>query len=208
MTNVKGPIISFADLPSIEAYLSAHEGSQSGFWLKLAKAGAPEATITRAQAIEAALCHGWIDGQLGKFDERYFLVRMTPRRSASRWSAINRDTAERLIREARMQPAGLSEVQKAKADGRWSAGYQFQGKAEPPSDFLTALAANAEAERAFATLDRANRYSFIYRVNDAKRPETRNKGIREFVEMLARRNHSSNQKQAGSKGLTEHRSRE
>ena len=186
MTNVKGPIISFADLPSIDAYLSAHEGSQSGFWLKLAKAGAPEATITKAQAIEAALCHGWIDGQLGKFDERYFLVRMTPRRSASRWSAINRDTAERLIREARMQPAGLSEVQKAKADGRWSAGYQFQGKAEPPSDFLTALAANAEAERAFATLDRANRYSFIYRVNDAKRPETRNKGIREFVEMLAR----------------------
>jgi hypothetical protein len=105
MTNVKGPIISFADLPSIEAYLSAHEGSQSGFWLKLAKAGAPEATITKAQAIEAALCHGWIDGQLGKFDEHYYLVRMTPRRSASRWSAINRDTAERLIREARMQPA-------------------------------------------------------------------------------------------------------
>jgi uncharacterized protein YdeI (YjbR/CyaY-like superfamily) len=186
MTNVKGPIISFADLPSIEAYLSAHEGSQSGFWLKLAKAGAPEATITKTQAIEAALCHGWIDGQLGKFDEHYFLVRMTPRRSASRWSAINRDTAERLIREARMQPAGLSEVQKAKADGRWSAAYQSQGKAEPPSDFLAALAANAEAERAFATLDRANRYAFVYRVNEAKRPETRNKRIREFVEMLAR----------------------
>jgi len=186
MTNVKGPIISFADLPSIEAHLSAHEGSQSGFWLKLAKAGAPEATITKAQAIEAALCHGWIDGQLGKFDEHYYLVRMTPRRSASRWSAINRDTAERLIREARMQPAGLSEVQKAMADGRWNAAYQSQGKAEPPSDFLAALAANAEAERAFATLDRANRYAFVYRVNDAKRPETRNKRIREFVEMLAR----------------------
>src|ERR1700722_19620003 len=186
MTKVKGPIISFADLPSIEAHLSAHEGSQSGFWLKLAKAGAPEATITKAQAIEAALCHGWIDGQLGKFDEIYFLVRMTPRRSASRWSAINRDTAERLIREGRMQPAGLSEVQKAKANGRWSAAYQSQGKAEPPADFLAALAANAEAERAFATLDRANRYAFVYRVNDAKRPETRNKRIRAFVEMLAR----------------------
>ena len=115
MTNVKGPIISFADLPSIEAYLSGHEGSQSGFWLKLAKAGAPEETITKAQAIEAALCHGWIDGQLGKFDEHYYLVRMTPRRSASRWSAINRNTAERLIREARMQSPGLSEVQKAMA---------------------------------------------------------------------------------------------
>src|ERR1700710_1320817 len=100
MTNVKGPIISFADLPSIEAHLSAHEGSQSGFWLKLAKAGAPKATITRAQAIEAALCHGWIDGQLGRFDEFYFLVRMPRGRGGSRWSAINRDTAERLIREA------------------------------------------------------------------------------------------------------------
>lgn len=185
MTNAKGPIVSFADFASIEAYLSAHDGSQNGFWLKLAKAGAPEATITKAQAIEAALCHGWIDGQLEKLDAHYFLVRMTPRRSASRWSAINRDTAERLIQEGRM-PAGLSEVQKAKADGRWSAAYQSQGKAEPPSDFLAALAANAEAERVFGTLDRANRYAFVYRVNDAKRPETRNKRIREFVEMLAR----------------------
>jgi uncharacterized protein YdeI (YjbR/CyaY-like superfamily) len=183
---VKGPIISFADLPSIEAHLSAHEGSQSGFWLKLAKAGAPKATITKAQAIEAALCHGWIDGLLGKFDEHYFLVRMTPRRSASRWSAINRDTAERLVREGRMRPSGLKEVEQAKRDGRWNAAYESQGKAEPPFDFLAALAANAEAERAFTTLDRANRYAFIYRVNDSKRPETRNKRIRQFVEMLAR----------------------
>ena len=99
MTNVKGPIISFADLPSIEAYLSAHEGSQSGFWLKLAKAGAPEATITKAQAIEAALCHGWIDGQLAKFDEHYFLVRMTPRRSAAD-GPQSIGYSERLIREA------------------------------------------------------------------------------------------------------------
>lgn len=186
MTNVKGPIISFADLPSIEAYLSAHEGSESGFWLKLAKAGAPKTTITKAQAVEAALCHGWIDGQLGTFDEHYFLVKMTPRRSASRWSANNRDTAERLMREARMHPAGLHEVEKAKTDGRWSAAYQSQSKAEPPADFLAALTANAKAERAFATLDRANRYAFVYRVNDARRPETRTKRIREFVAMLAR----------------------
>jgi uncharacterized protein YdeI (YjbR/CyaY-like superfamily) len=186
MADVKSPTISFANLPSIEAYLSAHEGSQSGFWLKLAKVGAPEATITKRQAIEAALCHGWIDGQLGKLDEHYFLVRMTPRRSASRWSAINRDTAERLIREGRMRPSGLKEVEQARRDGRWSAAYESQSKAEPPSDFLAALAANPEAEQVFATLDRANRYAFIYRVNDAKRPETRNRRIREFVEMLAR----------------------
>jgi uncharacterized protein YdeI (YjbR/CyaY-like superfamily) len=186
MTDVKNPIILFADLPSFEAHLSAHDGSQSGFWLKLAKVGAPEATITKVQAIEAALCHGWIDGQLRKLDEHYFLVRMTPRRSASRWSAINRDTAERLIREGRMRPSGFKEVERAKRDGRWSAAYESQSKAELPSDFLAALAANAEAEQAFATLDRANRYAYIYRVNDAKRPETRDKRIREFVEMLAR----------------------
>jgi uncharacterized protein YdeI (YjbR/CyaY-like superfamily) len=186
MTDVKNPIISFTDLPSIEAHLSAHDGSQSGFWLKLAKAGAPEATITKVQAIEAALCHGWIDGQLGKLDEHYFLVRMTPRRTASRWSAINRDTAERLIREGRMRPSGLKEVERAKRDGRWIAAYESQSKAELPSDFLAALAANTEAEKVFATLDRANRYAYIYRVNDAKRPETRNKRIREFVEMMAR----------------------
>lgn len=186
MADAKGPILSFADLPSIKAYLSAHAGSESGFWLKLAKAGAPKATITKAQAIEAALCYGWIDGQLGTFDAHYYLVRMTPRRSASRWSANNRDTAERLIRETRMQPAGLREVEKAKADGRWNAAYQSQSKAEPPPDFLAALAANAKAERAFAALDRANRYAFVYRVNDAKRPETRTRRIRDFVDMLAR----------------------
>ena len=119
MTEVKDPVLSFADLQSIEAYLSTHESSASGFWLKIAKAHAPEATITKAQAIEAALCHGWIDGRLEKLDEHYFLVRMTPRRSRSRWSAINRDTAMRLIREGRMQPSGLREVERAKRDGRW-----------------------------------------------------------------------------------------
>jgi uncharacterized protein YdeI (YjbR/CyaY-like superfamily) len=186
MIDVKGPIMSFADLPSIEAYLSTREGSQSGFWLKLAKADAPEPTVTKAQAVEAALCYGWIDGQLAKFDEHYFLVRMTPRRSRSRWSATNRDTAVRLIREGRMQPSGVKEVEQAKRDGRWSAAYESQSKAEPPSDFLAALAANAEAERAFGNLDRANRYAFVYRVNGSNRPETRNKRIREFVEMLAR----------------------
>jgi len=141
MTNAKGPIISFADLPSIEAYLSAHEGSQSGFWLKLAKAGAPKATITKAQAIEAALCHGWIDGQLGKFDAHYFLVRMTPRRSASRWSAINRDTAERLVREGRMRPSGLKEVEQAKRDGRNRVRYVRRASSQSDNGATAAVAA-------------------------------------------------------------------
>jgi len=184
MSDATGPIMCFADLPAIEAHLSRR--GASGFWLKLAKAGAPEATISKAQAVEAALCHGWIDGQLGKFDQHYFLVRMTPRRGTSRWSATNRDTAERLMREGRMRPAGLREIERAKADGRWSAAYESQSKAEPPPDFLAALAKNAKAKRAFATLDSANRYTFIYRVNDAKRADTRNKRIRDFVAMLAR----------------------
>ena len=186
MISVKGPIVVFADLQSIEAYLSKNKGDRVGFWLKLAKAGAPEPTISKAQAVEAALCHGWIDGQLAKYDDHYFLVRMTPRRSTSRWSMKNREIASRLIHEGRMQSSGLDEVEKAKADGRWNVAYQSQGKAEPPPDLLSALAKDAEAERAFASLDRANRYAIIYRINDAKRPETREKRIRDFVAMLAR----------------------
>jgi len=186
VTELKGPIVAFADLPSIEAYFEKNEHEQSGFWLKLAKAGAPVATISKAEAIEAALCHGWIDGQLAKFDEHYFLVRMTPRRSTSRWSHKNRETVERLMTEGRMRPSGRSEVEKAKADGRWRDAYQSQAKAEPPADLLAAIARNAQAKKAFATLDRANRYAIIYRVNDAKRAETRQKRIRDFVAMLAR----------------------
>jgi uncharacterized protein YdeI (YjbR/CyaY-like superfamily) len=186
MTDVETPIVAFADLQSIEAYLSKHEADQGGFWLKLAKTGAPEPTISKAQAIEAALCYGWIDGQLAKFDDHFFLVWMTPRRPASRWSATNKKAAERLIEEGRMQPSGMIEVEKAKADGRWSAAYQSQSKAEPPPDLVAALAKNAKAESAFANLDRANRYAIIYRVNNAKRAETRQKRIVEFVAMLAR----------------------
>src|ERR1700730_5426946 len=115
----------------MEAYLGENRGRQTSFWLKLAKHGAPQPTITKAQAIEGALCHGWIDGQLAKYDEHYFLVRVTPRRSGSRWSAFNRDTAERLIREGRMRDAGFDQIEKAKADGRWETAYQSQSKAEP-----------------------------------------------------------------------------
>jgi len=150
VTELKGPIVAFADLPSIEAYFEKNEHEQSGFWLKLAKAGAPVATISKAEAIEAALCHGWIDGQLAKFDEHYFLVRMTPRRSTSRWSHKNRETVERLMTEGRMRPSGRSEVEKAKADGRWRDAYQSQAKADPPADLLAAIAKNAQAKKAFA----------------------------------------------------------
>jgi uncharacterized protein YdeI (YjbR/CyaY-like superfamily) len=175
---------AFTTPASLGAHLANCDGKS--FWLKLAKIGSKVRTITKTEAIEAALCHGWIDGQLGKFDGNFFLVRMTPRRAGSRWSSINRKTAERLTREGRMLPAGIKEIEKAKADGRWAAAYQPQSKAEVPPEFSKALSANADAMRAFAALDRANRYAFIYRVNDAKRPETRNRRIKDYVEMLAR----------------------
>lgn len=184
MTVTKAPILSFTDVAAIEAYMSGEPAQSTGFWLKLSKIGAPEATISKDEAIEAALCCGWIDGQLAKFDEHHFLIRMTPRRAGSRWSAKNRDTAERMGREGRLKANGLKQIERAKTDGRWDAAYQSQGKAEAPSDLLTALARNAKAKRFFETLDRANRYAIIYRVNDAKLPATRSRRIAQYVEML------------------------
>lgn len=186
MMVTKIPILSFTDIAALEAHMTGEPARSTGFWLKLSRIGAPEATIGKDAAIEAALCCGWIDGQLAKFDEHYFLVRMTPRRPGSRWSARNREAAERMAREGRLKPKGLEEIERAKADGRWDAAYRSQGRAEAPSDLLAALAKNAKAEQFFATLDRANRYSIIYRVNDAKLPETRGRRIAQYVEMLAR----------------------
>ncbi len=186
MTVTKAPILSFTDVVAIEAYMSGEPVQSTGFWLKLSKIGAPEATISKDEAIEAALCCGWIDGQLAKFDEHHFLIRMTPRRVGSRWSAKNRETAERMAREGRLKANGLEQIERAKTDGRWDAAYQSQGKAEAPSDLLTALARNTKAEQFFETLDRANRYAIIYRVSGAKLPETRSRRIAQYVEMLAR----------------------
>jgi uncharacterized protein YdeI (YjbR/CyaY-like superfamily) len=129
---------------------------------------------------------GLIDGQLDRFDDQYFLVRMTPRRPGSRWSAKNREAADRLLAQGRLQSHGLAEVEAAKSDGRWEAAYASQGKAEVPADLAAALVSRETVKRFFETLDRANRYSIIYRVNDAKRSETRAQRIAQFVEMLAR----------------------
>jgi uncharacterized protein YdeI (YjbR/CyaY-like superfamily) len=186
VTLTKAPILSFPDAVALEAYMSGAPQRSTGFWLKLSKIGAPEATIGKGEAVEAAICCGWIDGQLAKFDEHHFLVRMTPRRAGSRWSAKNRETAERLAREGRLRANGVEQIERAKTDGRWEAAYPSQGKAEVPSDLLAALAGNAKAMRFFETLDRANRYSIIYRVGDAKLPRTRSRRIAQYVEMLAR----------------------
>ena len=185
-TPVREPILALKSSQELQSYMSCEPRTSKGFWLKLSKAGAPEATITKDEAIETALCCGWIDGQLAKLDECYFLVRITPRRPGSRWSAKNRAAADRLAELGRLLPAGLAEVDAAKADGRWDAAYASQGGAEPPEDLLASLRSNTAASRFFETLDRANRYTITYRVGEAKRPETRARRIVKFVEMLAR----------------------
>lgn len=180
------PITAFNDLPAWEEWLRAHGETSPGLQLKLSKADAARPTISKAEAIEGALCHGWIDGQINKFDDEYFLTRFTPRRPTSRWSAINRKAAERLIREGRMSEAGLREVERAKATGRWDRAYASQSAAQAPADLKAALEADPAAEKAFDQLDSANRYAIIYRVQDAKAPETRARRIERYVAMLAR----------------------
>jgi uncharacterized protein YdeI (YjbR/CyaY-like superfamily) len=185
-TNKPEQVLAFTSVPDLEAHMSREPRSSAGFWLKLSKAGAVAATISKGDAIEAAICCGWIDGQLAKFDEHHFLVRMTPRRRGSRWSAKNRATADRLADQGRLRSAGLAEIEAAKIDGRWEAAYASQADAEIPEDLAAALASDASAKRFFDKLDKANRFAIIYRVNDAKRPETRTRRIAEFIEMLAR----------------------
>jgi uncharacterized protein YdeI (YjbR/CyaY-like superfamily) len=141
--------------------------------------------VTFAEAIDSALCYGWIDGQRNRFDEQWYLQRFTPRRARSTWSKINRDKVERLAAEGRMRPAGIREVERAKADGRWDAAYDAPSAATVPEDLQRALDANPAAAAFFATLNSRNRFAILYRVQEAKRPETRARRIETFVAMLA-----------------------
>lgn len=168
-----------------EKWLLAHADGH-GLWLKIAKKGAGIASVTYAEALDVALCHGWIDGQKKGFDEQYFLQRFTPRRSRSLWSKINIGHVERLIAAGRMQSGGLREIEAAKADGRWDAAYQSFSVMEIPAELAAALKKNRKAQTFFDTLDKTNRYSFCWRVHTAKKPETRIARAQKFVEMLAR----------------------
>jgi uncharacterized protein YdeI (YjbR/CyaY-like superfamily) len=180
------PILPFACQSDWEAWLEQNHSDPQGLWLKIAKKASGIATVTYAEALDAALCFGWIDGQRGRFDDEWFVQRFTPRRARSRWSQINRDRVERLIADGRMRPAGLAEIERAKEDGRWDAAYASQSKIEVPADLRRALDANPAAKQLFAKLDSANRYAILYRVHDAKRAETRARRIERFVAMLAR----------------------
>ena len=187
MVSHKGlPILAFESPAHWDAWLSDHGAGSSGVWLKFAKKTSGVASIGKPESIETALSHGWIDGQLDKFDEQFWLVRFTPRGPKSRWSQINRDTAVRLIAEGRMKQTGFAAIEKAKTDGRWDAAYAPQSTAAVPEDLRAALDAHPKAKTFFATLRGANRYAILYRIHDAKSPKTRSARIEKFVSMLAR----------------------
>ena len=180
------PIHLFADPGELEAWLEENSDACDGVWLKIAKKGTGKRSVTYAEALDLALCFGWIDSQKRGFDEVYFLQRFTPRRPRGRWSKINREKAEALIAAERMRPAGLAEVEAARADGRWEAAYEGQRTAKVPEDLQRELDACPAAAEFFAGLDGTNRYAVIYRLNDAKKPETRERRLRKFIAMLER----------------------
>jgi len=187
MTEHKGlPVLSFANTRSWDAWLDKNEESSPGLWLKFAKKNAGAKSLDKAEAIEIALAHGWIDGQLASYDESFWLVRFTRRGRNSKWSQANRATATKLIERKRMRPSGLREVERAKTDGRWASAYASQSKATAPDEFVAALDAKPQAQAFFATLKAAERYAFLYRINTAKTAEKRAMLIEKFVGMLAR----------------------
>lgn len=178
------PILAFETQQSWEAWLKENHADSKGVWLKLAKKVAHTSSVSYAEALESALCYGWIDGQKAAFDGKYWLQKFTPRTAKSIWSKTNCVKAEALIAEGRMQPEGLRQVELAKADGRWERAYESQSKITIPDDFQSALNNNPQAQDFFNTLDSANRYAFLFRIQAVKKPETRAAKIQKFIEML------------------------
>lgn len=178
--------LTFANQDAWEQWLAKNAGKSAGVWLRLAKKGAKQPTLTYAQALESALCHGWIDGQKQAENEDYWLQRFTRRSAKSLWSKINKDKAEALIAAGRMLPAGMQEIEKAKGDGRWDMAYTSASQSTVPEDLQAALDANPEARTFFSTLNSRNRYAVLFRIQNAKKPETRARKIAEFVDMLSR----------------------
>lgn len=178
-------IVSFESAEAFETWLSDQHATSPGIWLKLRRKGAGIVALDYAQALDVALCYGWIDGQKGKFDDQHWLQRFTPRKPNSKWSKINRDKAVALTEQGRMPPAGLAEVERAKTDGRWQAAYDGARPSSVPDDLVAALAANPAAAEFCETLDRQNRFAILYRIQDVKKPETRARRVEKYVAMLA-----------------------
>jgi uncharacterized protein YdeI (YjbR/CyaY-like superfamily) len=181
------PALLVPDATAWRAWLAKHHEQSAGVWLTLAKKGTIEPTeLTYDQALDEAICHGWIDGQLRRLDERTYRQRFTPRRARSAWSKRNVGIAERLTGEGRMRPAGMAAVEQAKADGRWDAAYAGQAEIEVPDDLAAALQAEPAAQAMFEILTSQNRYAVLLRIGNAKRADTRVRRIERFVSMLAR----------------------
>jgi uncharacterized protein YdeI (YjbR/CyaY-like superfamily) len=180
------PIIPFESSHAWEEWLEHNQATSSGVWLRIAKKASGIPSITYQEAVDWALCYGWIDGQRQSFDEQWFLQRFTPRRSRSRWSQVNRDKVQALIERGLMRPAGYEEIERAKADGRWDDAYASSTNMEVPDDLRVALDAEPSAAAAFAALNASSRYSILYRVHHTKAPEARAQRIEQFVTMLAR----------------------
>ncbi len=180
------PTVAFADPRAFSTWLAANHATSRGVWLRLAKKASGIPSVTYAEAIDVALAWGWIDGQKRPGDESSWLQKFSPRGARSMWSKINRDKATALIAAGTMQPPGLAEVERAQRDGRWDAAYDAPSRAAVPEDLAAAFAANPRAAAFFATIDAANRYAVLFRVQTAKKPETRAKRIEDFVAMLAR----------------------
>jgi uncharacterized protein YdeI (YjbR/CyaY-like superfamily) len=185
MTSGHPEEMAFPSQQEWHEWLAREGGRSAGVWLRIAKNGAAEPTISYADALEVALCFGWIDGQKRGHDEHYWLQRFTPRTPASKWSKINTEKAAALIDAGLMQPGGLREVERAKADGRWDRAYAGQRDASVPADLRAALDASPAASEFFETISGANRYAILYRIGSVKRPETRAKKIAQYVQMLA-----------------------
>ena len=179
------PVLTFPDQAAFEAWLEAEHATAPGLYVKLAKKGAGVASLTYAELVESVLCFGWIDGKAQRLDETAYLQRITPRRPRSLWSRKNVTAVKALTAAGRMRPAGLVEVEAARADGRWERAYSGPATATVPEDLATALAAEPTAQRAFEALDGRNRYAVLHRVETATTPQTRARRIASLVQMLA-----------------------
>jgi uncharacterized protein YdeI (YjbR/CyaY-like superfamily) len=179
------PVIPFNNPKELHKWLAKHHQQTSGIWLRIYKKASGKSTVTYQEAVDEALCYGWIDGQKRSYDTESYIQKFTPRRPKSPWSKINTGKVERLIKAGRMKPAGLKQIEGAKADGRWAKAYDSSSTAKMPQDFMRAVSKNKKAKAFFATLTKANTYAIFYRLQSAKKPETRERRMKQILEMLA-----------------------
>jgi uncharacterized protein YdeI (YjbR/CyaY-like superfamily) len=184
MTKSELPVRHFITAHDLDVWLKEHHADPSGFWLKIAKKNKGVTSVTYAEAVQLALCYGWIDGQANTFDDQFYLVKYTPRRPKSIWSKRNVDFVENLIKEGKMQPSGLAQVEAAKADGRWEQAYDSPKDMTVPEDFIKELAKDPKALAFFESLNKTNKYAIAFRLHTAKKPETRERRMEKFLDMM------------------------